>query len=192
MDDSNLYVLTGGPGSGKTRVLSELSRRGICCVPEVARRIIQEQVKVGGSALPWRDTSRYAELMLEESVASFMQNAHALETTFCDRGIPDTVCYLRLIGGDDARALEESKRYRYARTVFIAPPWREIYVTDDERKQTFAEAVRTFDLMSEVYRECGYDLLELPLGSPMERADFILHHVADRGEVFGSGDREKR
>ena len=42
MDPQNLFIITGGPGAGKTTVLTELQRLGFTCVPEVARQIIQE------------------------------------------------------------------------------------------------------------------------------------------------------
>ena len=47
MSDSQLVVVSGGPGAGKTTLVDELKRRGFCCVPEVARQIIQEQVRDG-------------------------------------------------------------------------------------------------------------------------------------------------
>jgi predicted ATPase len=172
-----LYVITGGPGSGKTTVLSELSRRGYRCVPEVARLIIQEQMETGGVALPWKDTRRYAEIMLERSIATFLENAAIPETAFCDRGIPDTLGYVRLIGLEDLHAAAASRSYRYARTVFVAPPWRAIYVTDKERKQPFAEAIQTYDLMVRVYEELGYRIVELPLCAAEERADLVLQNL---------------
>ena len=58
--------------------------------------------------------------------------------------------------------------------IFLAPPWREIYETDQERKQDFAEAERTFVVLAEVYRRCGYELVELPRLPPQARARFIL------------------
>jgi predicted ATPase len=177
MQNSNLYVLTGGPGAGKTTVLAELQRRGFPCLPEVARQIIQEQVQTGGTAVPWSDTARYAKRMLERSILSFRERTPASQITFCDRGIPDTLCYFRLIGHDDAEAVTASMTYRYAHEVFLAPPWQAIYATDSERKQSFGEAVRTCNLMTRVYEECGYEIVELPLVSPAERADFILGHV---------------
>jgi predicted ATPase len=177
MQNSNLYVLTGGPGAGKTAVLAELQRQGFPCVPEVARQIIQEQVQTGGTAVPWSDTACYAELMLERSISSFRELTPASQITFCDRGIPDALCYLQLIGHDDSEAVTASMTYRYAQKVFLAPPWRAIYATDSERKQSFEEAVRTCNLMIMVYEECGYEIVELPLVSPPERAEFILEHV---------------
>jgi predicted ATPase len=175
-----LHVLTGGPGSGKTTLLSVLSQRGYRCVPEVARLIIQEQMETGGIALPWHDTRRYSEIMLERSIAAFLQSAAIPETAFCDRGIPDTLGYVRLIGlADlDAAAATASRTFRYARTVFAAPPWRAIYVTDKERKQSFAEAIKTYDTVVRVYEELGYRIVELPLCTAEERADFVLQNLA--------------
>jgi predicted ATPase len=174
-----LHVLTGGPGSGKTTLLSVLSRRGYRCIPEVARLIIQEQMETSGVALPWKDTRRYSEIMLERSIAGFLQSAAIPETTFCDRGIPDTLGYVRLIGLEDldAPACAASWRYRYVGTVFAAPPWRAIYVTDKERKQSFAEAIKTYDQVVRVYEELGYRNVELPLCSAEERADFVVQNL---------------
>jgi predicted ATPase len=50
--NKNLIALSGAPGAGKTTLLNVLQSRGCNCVPEVARRIIQEQTQSGGNALP--------------------------------------------------------------------------------------------------------------------------------------------
>ena len=178
IENPNLYVITGGTGAGKTTVLVELERRGFACVPEVARQIIQEQMQADGDALPWSDCGRYARLMLERSIASFRNSTPASKITFCDRGIPDTPCYLRLIGADDAEAMSASATYLYAHKVFFAQAWKAIYATDTERKQSYEEAARTSQLMVRVYEECGYEVVELPLCSPEERAEFILRTIA--------------
>jgi len=174
----NLYVISGGPGSGKTTVLRELARSGFSFAPEVARQIIQEQVQAGGTALPWCDRQTYTLLMLEGSIRSYRAHTPASRPIFSDRGIPDTLCYARLIGfSDESLILDACRRYRYAPTVFLAPPWQEIYKTDSERKQDFAEAVRTFDQMVEVYRQCDYTIAELPRAAPVARAQFVLQQL---------------
>ena len=175
----NLFVISGGPGTGKTTLLEELESLGYPHAPEVAREIIREQVQSGGTALPWGDREAYTELMLQRSIDSFREHTPAVKPVFSDRGIPDTLGYARLIGLRDTRAIEAAcRQFRYARTVFLAPPWEEIYRTDNERTQDFAEAVRTYEVLVNVYRECGYEPVELPRWSAAARAQFIVEQLA--------------
>ncbi len=177
----NLFVITGGPGSGKTTVLRELEQLGFRCAPEVARQIIQEQVRESGTALPWADRALYTHRMLERSVQSYQQHAPACVPTFFDRGIPDTLGYARLIGLHEDHDIRNACRlYRYASPVFLAPAWKEIYETDTERKQDFVEAERTCAVVTQTYRDCGYEVLEIPKMQPKQRADFIVKHVQEK------------
>ena len=179
MANDRLVVITGGPGSGKTTLLKELERQGFRCSQEVARQIIQEQVAADGDALPWANTRRYTELMLARSIAAYRENTPSSEIVFVDRGIPDVACYARLIGlllFDDLK--DACQTYRYNKIVFLAPPWKEIYATDSERKQTYAEAVTTYEKMAEVYREYGYRTIELPKTSPLLRAQFVQTYLS--------------
>ncbi|MBB5328091.1 AAA family ATPase [Tunturiibacter gelidoferens] len=175
--NKNLIAISGAPGAGKTTLLDILQSRGYACVPEVARRIIQEQMQSGGNALPWQDTTAYIHLMLESSIASYLQHQHAQHPTFFDRGLPDTLGYAQIIKLPDQRAIEEAcDLHRYAK-VFLAPPWRAIYTTDTERKQTFEEALFSFEQAMKAYTHCGYDPILLPLTTPNDRADFVQSHL---------------
>jgi predicted ATPase len=174
----NLFVITGGPGAGKTTLLRELERRGFCCVPEIAREIIREEVATHGEALPWANTLRYTQLMLDRSVICYQQYASASRVTFIDRGLPDVLCYAQIINLEATAEIQSAcETCRYNPKVFIAPPWKEIYSTDEERKETFADAVKVYERMVEVYRQCGYHLIELPRVSATARADFVLANL---------------
>jgi predicted ATPase len=177
MSYPNRFVVTGPPGSGKTTMLSEIEQMGFVCMPEVARQIIQEQVRMGGSAVPWADRRAYTQIMLQRSIESYQQTP-TTRPTFADRGIPDTLGYARLIAlGDDGAIREACERYRYASPIFVTSPWEEIYETDSERKQAFDEVVRTFHFLKHAYEECGYQLIEIPKAPARERALFVLEHA---------------
>jgi len=175
----NFYIITGGPGVGKTTLIEELEKRGYNIVPEVAREIIKDQMATDGDALPWKDTHKYSKLMLSYSMRDFIYLSKVEDLYFFDRGIPDTYGYEILMKFDTnvelMKALEE---YKYNITAFILPPWKEIYETDGERKQDFQTAIETYNIMKVAYKNAGYDLIEVPLLPVEERADFVLNHIS--------------
>jgi predicted ATPase len=174
----NFYIITGGPGVGKTTLINELGDRGYKCIREVARNIIKEQMEINGDALPWLNTRKYSDMMLYRSVHDFIKHSDATELLIFDRGIPDTYAYETLMNFTiSAKLKDTANRYRYNPTVFILPPRLEIYSAGSERKQDFKEALRTFDVMKSVYTGLGYNLVEVPEVSPAERADFIIDRI---------------
>jgi len=176
----NFYVLTGGPGTGKTSLLNSLDESGFITVPEDARRIIQQQMAANENGLPWKDKKRYAELMFNASIDAYKKysSKNRNETVFFDRGILDAICYMQMEGIPlPAAAPDLIKKYVYSRVVFILPPWKEIYVKDTERRQTWKEAVFIFEKMQQTYSEYGYHILEVPRVSVAERVGFIHNFI---------------
>ncbi len=55
-------TISGCSGGGKSRLLTDLARRGYAVVEEPGRRIAREELERGGSARPWRDMKEYARL----------------------------------------------------------------------------------------------------------------------------------
>ncbi|GET33413.1 ATPase [Prolixibacter bellariivorans] len=173
-----VYVLTGGPGFGKTALAEKLALKGYQIGPEIARVLIDEQLKKGGEILPWRN-SREFERRVMESRIRFIQQIPDKEIAFADRGLPDQVAFSLYKGKPVSEPLAAAvKNHRYAETVFITPPWREIYTEDDIRKETFEEACRIHDWIVKAYREAGYHLVEIPKGSVDERVKFIADFVS--------------
>jgi predicted ATPase len=72
--------------------------------------------------------------------------------------------------------------FRYNRTVFLAPPWPEIFRQDLERKQDFDEAQRTHDALVSTYTGLRYALIELPRIGVKERCQFILDYLNREGK----------
>lgn len=168
------FVLTGGPGAGKTTLIEALRARGFATTEEAGRGVIREQMQAGGDGLPWIDRERFAELMFEWELRSYRDAERRHGPVVFDRGLPDTIGYLRLEGLEvPAWMEEETWRLRYNAHVFIAPPWKEIFGQDEERRQSWEVAVRTYEVMAETYADLGYALTELPRASVDERAKFV-------------------
>lgn len=180
-NNNNFHVVTGGPGVGKTTLLEELQKRGFEIVPEIARELIREQQKDNGEALPWKNKLLYKKMMFDRSISSFEymdKKNHDQKPIFFDRGFLDTLCYTILIQSDISQSMQSyAKNWRYNNNILILPPWRDIYETDNERKQDWTDAVMTFEKMSETYKNYGYNIVEIPKKSVPERADFVLEFI---------------
>ena len=88
MRNRNLYVLTGGPGGGKSTVLDILDGMGYHTVREAGRKIIRSQAETGGNAVPWADTARYARLRdaFEQCYRALVPVYDILETMSSHKG----------------------------------------------------------------------------------------------------------
>lgn len=174
----NLHIITGGPGSGKSSLIAALGTQGFKTMPEAGRSIIQAQAAINGTALPWADRLAYVELMLSWELRSHHEACVCETPVFFDRGVPDAIGYLRVCGLDvPDHFFIAAEKFRYNKRVFIAPPWRAIFHQDNERKQSWAEAVRTFDSMASIYQTLSYELVPIPLVSVEERVAFVRKQV---------------
>jgi predicted ATPase len=174
-------IITGGPGFGKTSIVDELESRNYACIHEVSRKIIKEQLETRGDILPWKNLKRFSELLMELRIKQFDEVLHQ-GFTFFDRGIPDIISYMQR---SDLHIpvdyFSHVNKCTYYSTVFIVPPWKEIYKIDGERKENFETAVDLHDYISETYQNFGYETVVLPKVSVKERADFILQYLLESG-----------
>lgn len=168
-------ILSGCSGGGKSTLLAELARRGFATVEEPGRRIVLEETRNDGSALPWIDIEAFARRAIAMALED-RQNAPPEGPVFFDRSLVDAASALRHVSGD---TFIETLRHahRYNRLVFLTPPWPEIYRGDDERRHDFDAAVEEYQRLLRDYDALGYDIDVLPKSSVEERADFILARI---------------
>lgn len=176
---AHFFIVTGGPGAGKTSLIAELARRGFNTIPESGRATIREEMQSGGDALPWADRMAYAEKMLERDLRAHSAAQALSGPVIFDRGIPDILGYLTLCGLPvPPHVAAAAKAACYNRRIFLAPFWGEIFTQDTERKQTRAEAEATCAVMRETYAALGYEITELPCTDLATRADFVETHLS--------------
>jgi predicted ATPase len=172
-------VITGGPGFGKTSIIEELETRNYTCFHEVSRKIIKEQLENGGDILPWKDLAAFSNILFESRIQQFNQII-TNNFAFFDRGIPDIIAYMLK---DDLMIpntfLSKTKECKYYSTVFIVPPWEEIYRNDGQRMEDFKTAAQLHEIISSTYTKLGYEIVVLPKVSVKERADFILNILVE-------------
>lgn len=165
----NRYVITGGPCSGKTTVIEILSSRGYHVVAESARKVIEREVVKDSDTLPWKDP------FLFQYAVAYMQIRAELylgsRTTFLDRGLMDGYGYSILQKNEVPDIIHRFGRNRYQKIFLLeALPF---YINDSERKEdeVFARAVH--EEIRKAYIMFEYEIIEVPLLPPEERADFI-------------------
>lgn len=170
-------VLTGGPGSGKTTLAERLATLGYATSPEASRALIRDQKAIGGPLRYERDPVLYADVVLAWEMRSYREALDRPGPVFFDRGMPDVASiHLQLGVAVPAHVSAAAEAFRYG-TAFIAPPWPEIYVHDDDRTHTWEHAVAVYDALLVAYERYGYDLVELPRVPVEERVAFVLDRV---------------
>lgn len=170
-------VLSGCSGGGKSTLLAELKERGFTVVPEPGRRIVEEEQHGDGLALPWIDLSAFAKRAIDLASQDRERLVDEVDWVFFDRGLVDAAVALEHATGTSAKHLLASYD-RYHQSVFLTPPWPEIYVTDEQRQHNLDEAIAEYDRLLRAYRELRYDTVILPKVGVRDRADFVLRNIS--------------
>ncbi|CUX35024.1 MULTISPECIES: AAA family ATPase [Agrobacterium] len=169
-------ILSGCSGGGKSTLLAELTRRGFATVEEPGGRIVIEETRNGGTALPWIDMQAFARRAIAMALED-RRMAPQEGLVFFDRGLIDAASALHHISGD---GFIDTLRHthRYNPVVFLTPPWPEIYRGDDERKHGFDAAVEEYERLLVDYARLGYATVILPKEPVSERAAMVLERLA--------------
>lgn len=175
-------VITGGPSTGKTAVIEKLETLGYTCLHEVIRAMTLEK-KTEDKTVTFKsnpivsvaDPMAFNTSILNARVAQYhASNEIEKELVFFDRGIPDVLAYMDCFGQNyEENFTKACTDYSYD-IVFLMPPWKEIYVSDNGRFESYKESLWVHKCLKNTYEQFGYDIVTIPKETISKRVDFIL------------------
>lgn len=174
---SGFVILSGCSGGGISTLLEALAERGFTVVPEPGRRIVADELAGDGVALPWVDLAAFARRAVALALDDLAAHRDAPGWVVFDRGLVDAAAALEQATGVSAVEIVRAGPPLH-RTVFLTPPWPEIYVRDAERRHGFNEAVAEYERLAALYPALGFEVLLLPKTSVAERADLVVQSLA--------------
>lgn len=168
-------VLTGSPSSGKTTLINHLAALGYHCFEEVSREIIQHALDNKTDITPWGNLEVFSSLVWEKRI---IQHKNASPGwNFYDRSLMDVVAYQELDAVPIPSVKEESMRNLRYDLVFIARPWSDIFINDEQRREDWQQALAVDKALTKTYKARGYTPIVLPEVSVKERAAFVLNYL---------------
>jgi predicted ATPase len=178
------YVITGGPGSGKSSVLEALRSRGYTTIDEAARPIKEEQRlrKEQGQSyiLPENDNYGFQRMIYTKQVEL---ERGCYGPSFIDRGVVDNIAYCRRFSTPVCGELDGLCRSSDYSKVFILDPLpQRFYEQDAARDEDYAESVLLGNLLAEAYHDYGHEVVRVPYfegGSKKESIDARVQHILD-------------
>jgi predicted ATPase len=179
--NKEIILLIGGPGTGKTSVINKLIKKGYCCYPEISREVTLEAQKNGTDQLFKENPLLFSKLLLQGRINQY-QNAvnEPHEIVFIDRGIPDVLAYMKFIGDEYPTHFHAACLENVYTKIFVLPIWKEIYISDNERYESYEQALEIQKHLEETYINYNYDLIEVPKDTVENRVRFIEENLKSK------------
>jgi predicted ATPase len=172
---TNWYVITGGPGSGKTTTVNLLRSRGYKTTIEHARHYIDTQKTTGKNV----DEIRKNQSEFQNGVLDMQIEQEAWlspgEIVFLDRALPDALAYYRFLNIPIEKKLEAALKESSYKKIFILDF---LPIVNDYARVEDAKAQKEIHtLITEVYESLPFPVLKVPVLPQEERVDFILKNL---------------
>ena len=71
---------------------------------------------------------------------------------------------------------QKSIQYPYD-YIFLFKPWKEIYLSDNERYESFEQSIEIDKFLTKTYVQLGYTVIEVPYGTVEHRVEFIINRL---------------
>lgn len=172
---TNWYVITGGPSSGKTTTVNILRQRGYITTMEHARHFLDTQRLKGKTLEEVRENQRAFQLgVLDMQIEQEKEIAPHVQV-FLDRAIPDALAYYRFLNlTPDEKLIKAMQNVSYKK-IFIMDY---LPLVNDYARNENAQAQKTIHrLITEVYEALPFPVVHVPILEAELRVDFILKNL---------------
>jgi predicted ATPase len=176
---TNWYVITGGPSSGKSTVIRALQDMGYKTTLEAARHYIDLQRMNGRSTDEIRANQRQFQHKVLNLQIDIEKRMDPKEEIFFDRALPDEVAYYKYFNLEPDEKLTEYLKNAQYKKIFIMDllPLDADYARTEDREAQVA----LHNLIIDVYQKRGEPIVFVPVLPVKERVKFILDHLDGKG-----------
>jgi predicted ATPase len=187
MKNIKKIVLTGGPFSGKSTLISELESLGYPIAQEAALLVIAYLNETLGVAaqIEFRNSNidKIQEMIYEKQVqlenhAVSLAIKHHFNFIICDRGVYDGLSYYKLFGKPANKSLIKKIEQHTYDNVFVCEVLPNFDARSDTGRFEDLEASKKLSNYSyDIYSKVTPNVLWLPVMSIEERLNFILDSI---------------
>lgn len=172
---TNWYVITGGPGCGKTTTVNILKDRGYKTTIEHARHYLDTQLITGRTVEEVRSNQKIFQSEILKMQIEHEASLNPEDIVFLDRAIPDAFAYYRFLDLAADETLVKALDHTFYKKVFILDPLP--LVNDYARTEDVIAQKRIHQLIIEVYNSLPFSILHVPVLTVEERVNFILKNL---------------
>lgn len=179
-EEQRRYIITGGPGSGKTSIINELAKRGYLIAPEAATDIIEERLQQNIQA-PWMADDYH--IKVSTLMAKRQEKVRNSKETvvFFDRGHLDGITYILL----QRRKLPQEVVSYVQATINESFFDKKVFFIENlefceqapHRDENLEEALEKSRQIKRNYQALGYEVINIPPGTIEQRSEWILNQV---------------
>lgn len=173
------YILTGGPGSGKSSILLALESQGEYIIREAAEDHIRLR-QAQGKKDPWTDPDFQEKILDLQCSREFYMPPDRLRV-FIDRGVLDGLAYLP----DEKDNLYNQVMRNSIISAYEFRPYDRIFLIEnlgstektDVRREAQDEALMLEKSLYEIYKDFVGDVVRIPAAPLEERVKMVLDNV---------------
>lgn len=173
--DTNWYVITGGPSTGKTTLINMLKEQNYNTTIEHARHYIDTMINEGETVEEIRNNKLkfqqgVLKMQIDQEVAIDKRKVY-----FLDRAIPDALAYYEFLNIEVDQILKQAIKNCNYKKIFILdklPLIKDYARIEDKNDQMIIQ-----NLIIKVYESLPFPIIHVPVLAPKERVEFILNNI---------------